>query len=146
MLTVIDSLEQKRHTISLVGTSAGGSCALNAFIERKVVIHKVISICGRLKIGPTSGFRSFESRSKSSRAFAQSVQLCEKSISALSKQERAKIMSVRPQFGDEVVPPQTTYIQGVYNITIPTIEHVFSIGMALTLFSKPLILFLKEEA
>lgn len=52
-------------------------------------------------------------------------------------------MTVRAMFGDELVPPETTIVQGANNTVVPTPEHMLSIGAALTVFSHPLIAFLK---
>lgn len=144
LVEMIDSFVGQGDTVSLVGTSAGGSAALNAFIERRDVVHRVINVCGRLRVGPRTGFRSFESKSKSSPTFAESVQLCEAQEKSLTAADRQKIMTVRAMFGDELVPPETTILQGAYNTRVPTPEHVLSIGAALTAFSRPLIVFLKQ--
>lgn len=140
--SLIDQLVDKGDMVSLVGTSAGGSAVINAFFERRDVIHKVINVCGRLRKGTQTGFRSFEARSASSPAFAQSVQLCETNLESLTDIDKQKIMTVRAMFGDELVPPDTTIVKGALNIQVPTPEHVLSIGAALTVFSKPLIIFL----
>ena len=47
----IDSFSTTGTKVSLIGCSAGGSAALNAFLERKNTVHKVISLCGWLKVG-----------------------------------------------------------------------------------------------
>lgn len=88
LVELIDELVDQGDVVSLVGTSAGGSAALNAFIERKNVVHRIINVCGRLNVGPTTGFRSFESKSKSSPAFAESVKLCETRVESLSSSDR----------------------------------------------------------
>jgi len=77
-------------------------------------------------------------------AFAQSIRLCESREDELADVDRLKIMTVRAMFGDELVPSDTTILKGAYNIKIPTPEHIFSIGMALTLLSKPIILFITD--
>ncbi len=145
LIVLIDRLAKDGAIVSLVGTSAGGSAALNAFIERRNVIHGVINVCGRLRTGPEKGFRSFQSKTASSPAFAQSVKLVEANEVNLTTRDRQKIMTVRALFGDELVPADTTILVGAYNATVPTPEHVLSIGAALTLFSKPLIAFLKAR-
>jgi hypothetical protein len=139
---LIDKLVNKGNFVSLVGTSAGGSAVLNAYIERKKVLNKIIIICSRLRVGSQHGFRSFEKRTASSRVFAQSIMLSEAREKSLSLADRKRIMTVRAQFGDELVPIDTAILKDAKNTTIPTIEHVFSIGAALTVFSKPLIEFL----
>ena len=144
LVKLIDQLTKDGDKVSLVGCSAGGSAVLNAFFERKNVVHRVISVCGRLRSGNQKGFRSFETRTASSPSFAQSVQLFESREDLLSDKDRQKIMTVRALFGDELVPADTTILRGAYNTVVPTPEHVFSIGMSLTLFSGPLITFLTK--
>jgi hypothetical protein len=144
LIEKIDEFVENGDTVSLVGTSAGASAAINAFAKRKSSIHKVINICGRLKKGSSVGFRSFEVQSKSSPAFAESIRVCEENLKNFSKKDLEKIMTVKPAFGDQLVPHNTVVIKGARNIRIPTIEHVFSILMSLTLFSRPLIKFLKD--
>ena len=145
LLSLIDNLSQKGRLVSLVGTSAGGSAVLNAFQKRKNQIHRVVNICGRLRTGSTTGFRSFSSKTSSSPAFAESIKLFERREHLLSPADRAKIMTVRPAFGDELVPPDTVGITGSSNITIPSVEHVLSITLSLTLFSKKILCFLNSK-
>lgn len=145
LLDRINFFSQNGVKVSLVGTSAGGSAALNAFIARKNTIHRVINVCGRLRVGLATGFRSFDYQSKSSLAFAESVKLCEAQQEIISSNDRHKIMTVKAMFGDELVPSETVTIDGAYNIGVPTFEHMFSISMSLTLFSRLLLDFLKTE-
>ena len=144
LLNLIDKFVEQGDQVSLVGTSAGGSAVLNAFIKRKDSIHKVINVCGRLKVGPTSGFRPFQSKTQTSPAFAESVKLCENGIKSLDESDLKKIMTVHAMFGDELVPSETTIIKGALNTKVPTAEHIISIASALTIFSKPLIDFLNS--
>lgn len=145
LVELIDKLTENGDVVSLVGTSAGGSAVLNAFVERKDKVHRVVNVCGRLRTGAQAGFRSFESRTASSPAFAQSIKLLESREDTLTERDRQKIMTVRAMFGDELVPGDTTILRGSYNTQVPTPEHMLSIGAALTVFSKPVILFLKGE-
>lgn len=145
LLDVVDALFSQGNTVSLVGTSAGGSAVLNAFYKRRDKIHKVINVCGRLREGSVNGFRSFKSRTATSPAFAASVKLCESHESLWTAQDKSKIMTLRPFFGDELVPSTTATLDGAINKVIPTGEHAFSIAMALTLLSRPLIDFIKTK-
>lgn len=142
LIDKIDKYANEGNKISLIGCSAGGSAALNAFFERRNIVHRVINVCGRLKTGDQRGFRSFGTRTASSPLFAESVKLFESREYLLSDQDRQKVMTVRALFGDELVPANTAMLYSAYNTVIPTPEHVFSIAMALTVFSKPLITFL----
>lgn len=143
LIEAIDGFIENGDSVSLVGTSAGGSAVLNAFMERKDSINKVVNVCGRLRVGPISGFRSFALKTRSSMAFADSVRLCERGLNSLSEVDLKKVMTVRPMFGDELVPSETTILHGALNTKVPTPEHMLSIGAALTVFSSPIINFLK---
>ncbi|PIY80257.1 MAG: hypothetical protein COY80_03760 [Candidatus Pacebacteria bacterium CG_4_10_14_0_8_um_filter_42_14] len=145
LLTLVDKLEAEGNLISLVGTSAGGSAALNAFVKRLDAVHRVINVCGRLRVGPTTGYRSFDSMTKTSLAFAQAVKMFEGLEGSISTQDIKRIMTVRSLLGDELVPKSTTIIEGARNIWVPTPEHVISIGASLTVFSHRLIEFLTQE-
>lgn len=138
----IDLLAKGGNAVSLIGASAGGSAALNAFIEQKKVVDKVISISGILRPSKETGFRSFEKRTRSSKPFAQSVKLFVKKEHALSKIDRKRIMTIYPKFGDELVAPDTATLPGAINIQISSFEHILSIVLTLTLFSKPIMRFL----
>lgn len=131
--------------VSLIGCSAGASLALNAFIERKDSLNKVVSVCGRLKTGSQKGFRSLETRARKSKSFFDSVKLFEAKEHLLSPIDRSKIMTVRPMFGDELVPASTSTIEEAKNITVFTPEHTLSIYATLSLFSKSIIGFLKTN-
>ena len=144
LVSLIDALSKRSDTVSIIGTSAGGSAALNAFCVRKEKVQSVISICARLRTGPLHGYRSFQSKTASSPAFAQSVKMFEQREKALRVSDRQKIMTVRALFGDELVPSETAIVDGAYNTTVPTPEHLFSIGMSLTFFSRPLLMFLSR--
>jgi len=91
------------------------------------------------------GFLSYAARTASSPSFAEAVTQCELNVKKLRARDLKKIMTVRAQFGDELVPADTTTIPGCRNITLPTFEHVFSIALAMSILSRPIIQFLLEE-
>lgn len=139
---LIDNFVKNGDTVSLVGCSASGSLMLNAFVDRKDVVHKVINLDGFLRPGTAKGFRSFEERGSKSLAFRESVLRFEKLESKLTSEDRKRILTVRPLF-DELVPPETVVIEGALNKQIPMVEHVLSIATALVLYD-PVIMFLKS--
>jgi pimeloyl-ACP methyl ester carboxylesterase len=141
---LVDSESRDGSEVSVAGCSAGGSAALNLFVEHPNGLKKAVSVCGRLKRGNYTGFRSLEMRAKRSKSFAQSVQLFESREKSLSQDERARIMTIHSFFGDELVPADTAILEGACNIAVPTPEHSISIYMALSFFSKKLISFLKN--
>jgi hypothetical protein len=145
LLELIDKNARSVEKISLIGTSAGGSAGINAFCLRKSVINKVINICGRLKVGDTKGFRSYKTRTASSPAFASSVKICESNLKSLSRKDLSKILTIRAKYGDELVPSETTIIEGATNIELPTLGHLLSITMALTVYASKIRKFLDYE-
>src|SRR6185369_1356332 len=114
LFLLIDILTQEGNKVSLVGTSAGASAVLNAFLKRKSKIHKVVSVCGRLRKGEENGFRSFEKRSVSSVAFQESVLMFENNEQKLTKKDKKKIMTISAIF-DELVPAEKSFIKGATN-------------------------------
>lgn len=158
--------------ISIVGTSAGGSASLNLLFERPDIIKNVVSICGRLRVGespdiPTTKFlgtsrmldqfydfvkimicrhtkRIPANTFIHSEQYKQSVSLIESREVRFSDELRKRIMTVSSKYWDEFVPSDTSDFKGANNLYFPTVEHVFSIALALTFFAKPIINFLNE--
>lgn len=143
LLKHIDQLAQPQTKITLIGTSAGGSLAINAFVRRKSKIHKIISVCGRVRKG-TDVFPSLEIAAREFQAFAESVVACEKELSKLTKKDKAKIMTVRCFLFDAIVPMSCIQIPGTANIQVPIPFHVLGIAFSLTLWRKKLIAFLED--
>jgi hypothetical protein len=144
ILHLIDRYSNAGSRVSLIGTSAGGSCAINAYCRRKSRVHRIVNVCGRLSIGPVTGLRSFSRKTKHSIAFRESVLLCEKNISSLSQSDRSRIMTLC-SFFDDVVPAETTAIPGATNIVLPVPGHILGIATALTLYSGKIIRFISGE-
>lgn len=142
-LQLIDHLSSQADLVSIIGISGGGSFSLNLFLERLDTIHRVVNVCGRVRTGenvtPTP-----EKASLKKPRFKDSVLLAEKSIEKLDKPDLNRIVTVRPRFGDEVVPVTTVPVEGAYNISTPTFGHMISIGYCLV-FPQEIIRFLKEE-
>ena len=145
LLALIDQLSGQGSVIALVGTSAGGSAVMNAFMERRNVVSRVVNVCGRLRVGTHTGIHSFEARTASSRAFAESVKQSEEGQATLTLWDKKKILTIKPLLGDEVVPANTTTIPGTKNISIPSSEHVLSIAFTFILFSRIIFTFLKHR-
>lgn len=141
LLKVIDVLSKKGY-VSLIGSSAGGSAVINAFARRKTKVKKVINVCGRLRSG-TNVFPTLSIASFGYPAFKESVLLCEQEQENLTKKDRKKIMTVRAFF-DETVPASTTVLDGAINTKIASVHHLLSMTLALSLYKKPLIQFLKK--
>lgn len=137
LLNLIDE-ESKNNLVSLIGTSAGGSLVINAFNKRPDKINKVITVCSRLKKGEEFDTKDYPS-------FGESVLESEKNINQFSTKDKEKIMTIRSKFFDELVPNNTSIIDGAKNITVPTGGHLFSILSSLSWYSKPLVEFIKTD-
>jgi pimeloyl-ACP methyl ester carboxylesterase len=143
ILARIDSFSTTGTKVSLIGCSAGGSAALNAFLERKNTVHKVISLCGWLRVGE---HRKYLERLKHiSASFVESVTLLDRRENELSSEDRAKIMTVRPIF-DELVASDVVTLDGARNIRLPVPGHTLGIVSGLTIFSRQLIEFIRASA
>lgn len=144
ILKVIDKLVDKGYEVSVLGLSAGGSAALNAFAERKKVLGGVVNGTGRLREGRNVR-PSLAWAARNSQAFAESVLLFEhKNEPTLAKSDRKKIMTLRPLL-DEVVPSPTVAVPGADNRTIPVVGHLLG-GVYLGLvMGKDIVAFLNER-
>lgn len=142
LIARIDTLHGNNGIISLVGTSAGGSAVLNAFAKQPEKIHRVVNICGRLRVY-THVSPSLETASRLSKSFRESVEMFERTEPNLSNEERQKILTIRSLY-DETVPLLTIPIRGAHNIRILSIEHNLSIAIAMTIYSRMIARFLHE--
>jgi esterase/lipase len=142
LLKQIDMLHQQGVKVSIIGTSAGGSMALNVFYARKEAISRVVNICGRLRAGK-GVYPSLEQAAKKSKSFEESVRRCESGESLLGTQDRERILTMRALY-DEVVPTSTSVINGAENRQVLSIEHMLTIGLCMTVFSQSIFDFLKK--
>ncbi len=141
LVNQIDKLSKKGN-VSLLGTSAGGSAVLNAFSERKSKVHKIINVCGRLRKG-INVFPSLDLAAITSPSFKESVLNCETVQKRFNSTDRKKIQTIRSLF-DQSVPISTMTIEGVRNERVFSVEHGLSISLAMTIYSKTIINFLKS--
>lgn len=142
LLAEINKLLNKGNIVSLVGGSAGGSAVLNTLLEQPK-INAVVNLCGRLRAGknvfPSLGFAARRSPS-----FKDSVLLFEKREPKMLPSQRSKVLNLIPIW-DEVVPRSTVPLRGATNRTLPSIEHMISGFLGMTLFSPILMKFIKEK-
>lgn len=137
----IDELADKNRKISLVGVSAGGSMAINAYIKRKELISGVVFICSKLR--NAEGVREFWFQKHP--AFRKSIFLSQANIERLTAEDKAKMLTLRSLF-DRLIPAHDSQIPGVKNRVIPFKFHIPTIFLALTLFKGKTINFLKARA
>lgn len=139
----IDRLVDQGHRVSLVGQSAGGSAALNAFYERRNVVNGVVNATGRLKAG-VHVRPSLEWAARNSPAFKESVLLFEQQNEAkLTAKDRRKIMTMRPIW-DEIVPSSTVSVKGATNKIAPILEHGIGGVFIVSFYSRVILNFLRN--
>jgi len=143
ILARIDSFSNTGTKVSLIGCSASGSADLNAFLERKNTVHKIISLCGWLRVGEHRKY--LERLKRISASFVESVTILDRRENDLSSEDRAKIMTVRPIF-DELVASDVVILDRAQNITLPVPGHTLAIVFGLTIFSRQLIDFIRASA
>lgn len=144
ILKVIDELVDKAYAVSVLGLSAGGSAALNAFALRKKVLKAAVNGTGRLKAGENVR-PSLRWAARNSPAFAQSVLLFEnKNEPTLSKSDRRKILTLRPQL-DEIVPSPTVAVAGADNRIMPVVGHLLGGAYVGLVMGKEILAFLNKR-
>lgn len=142
LIQKIDVLSKNNTKISLIGTSAGGSFAMNAFALRKTKVHKLITISARLQKG-NAIIPSLQLAAFGYPAFYQSVITCGENIDNFSKEDKEKMLTIQSLFFDEIVPLTTSRISGIQNMKIPIPFHTPSIIGALTFYRSKIISFLQ---
>lgn len=133
-------------TVALVGCSAGASAVLNAYLQERKKVSAVVNVCGMLRPSAREPAEKFRLRTDTSPLYRQSVLLFAQNEPSLSLEDRGRIMTVRAFFGDQHIPSDTVALEGAYNTVIPSVRHVLSIALALTLFSRPMLDFLGKSA
>jgi len=125
---LIRHLHKQGDKVSLVGVSAGASAALNAYWANKDKVEKVIFICGKLN-NPESVGEVYYQKNPS---FKDSVYAAAGLVKQLKREDNRRIMSLHGLY-DETVPVQDSVINGTTNRAMPTLFHVPSIFIAITL-------------
>jgi len=123
----IDAIDTANTCIVLIGESAGGGMALNAFASRKEKIYKTITICGKNN-GPELVAPHYY---RDNPAFKTSMDSLERSVASLSKSDRKRVISVYPLY-DGVVPIKETFIPDCQKVRLFTFGHLGTIFFALT--------------
>lgn len=122
----IQTAEDERYAVSLIGESAGASLALNAAADMPS-IRRIILIAGvnssRLPISPHL--------KKRSPSFAESAHRLDDSLSRISA---GKIHTIRALI-DSVVSPRYNAIPGAASHTFLSVGHITTIALCLSVFS-----------
>jgi len=136
-MTKLTRAQLREHgSLLLVGSSAGGSLAVNIAARLHDKDLRVITLCSRLRLAklPWWDYRSLERMAylgtpKASQSFFDSVTHCSlQAIPQLSKADKQRIIIVR-QWADTVVPRATMGIEGVCYYNVPALGHGWGIAM-----------------
>ncbi|HXE10067.1 MAG TPA: hypothetical protein VN554_01440 [Verrucomicrobiae bacterium] len=123
--------------LAIVGSSAGGSMAVNVFgaLESEDVF--AVNMCGRLAEGDLAAtdWRTLDNMahlgtSRASQSFYDSVKFCEEETVPNLTDEQKKRLLIFHQLFDFVVPHQTMLIPGVDNKRLAVIGHGLGIFLA----------------
>lgn len=142
LLKKVKNLKREYKDISLIGISAGASLVANIYANNPTLIHKIVNICGRLKM-KKRGFPTLEWITFRNLNYIHSVYEFEKNEKKLNETERKQIMILTGIY-DELVPVSTIYLNGAENKYIPFIGHNFCITLSLTVFKSTILDFLKS--
>lgn len=128
----------KQHGILvLIGSSAGGSLALNVFKKVNDEDLSVVTLCSRLREVELSWWdrrtlrrMAYLGTPKASQAFYDSVIYCtNKTVELLTPADKQRITIIR-QLADDVVPRQTMEIEGVKSHKAKAFGHGWGIAEA----------------
>lgn len=137
---VIDHAVEKGYTVSLVAASAGSSLALNAFYKRPERVHRVVSVVGKLKRREGIAKALFELNP----AFEDSIKASEQAEAKLTPAQRRRVLIVRAT-RDSYVPAKDGAVKGAHTFTMHTMGHVLSIILALTIYQRVIVRFIKKS-
>ncbi|MGB4758440.1 MAG: hypothetical protein WBP26_00085 [Candidatus Saccharimonadales bacterium] len=141
LIAKIDELRAgSTNKVSLVAASAGASAAIAAFAARRDTVHKVVLICGEVKVG----VHIKQSYRTENPAFTESVQLLGLNLEKLSKTDRSRMRSYHPLF-DETVPVADTKIEGVASKRMLVVGHPFGIAYGLALQAPWIMCWVKQS-
>ena len=143
LVSEVNGFLENGAAVSLVGSSAGGSAALNTLLEQPQ-ISGVVNLSGRLRAGenvyPTLGWAG-----RNSASFRESVLLFESREPEIPEELREKVLVITPIW-DQLVPKSTAQLRGAHNQILPSAEHMLSGLLGITIFSQRIINFLKQKA
>lgn len=123
-------IDQCKDPVSIIGISAGGTAAVTMLLDQPDKIEKVVTVC--------SPYYPLNSRSPS---LNESLPIVQQKLSTCDEQLKTRILSVYA-LQDNVVPIKNSQPAGIRSITLPSIGHVVTIALAMTIYARPLKKFL----
>jgi pimeloyl-ACP methyl ester carboxylesterase len=141
LLERIDTVGASGQRIALVGASAGASAAINAYAARLNEVTGVVCIAGKINRPEAIGPRYRQNNP----SFIPSAYQAPESLMKIDGAHRRRILCRYAPI-DEVVRRSDSQIPGAHNHLSPTIGHVPTIALGITLGAPGLIHFLKRQA
>lgn len=136
----IKKAQQAGYRVSLVGESAAGSMVINAFAADPW-LHRVITICGVNNTPSDVHPELF----RLSPAFKQSMNQLKASLQIIGQKDCVRIISIH-SLHDSVVPVKNTHVEGSTEIVVPSVGHVMTITLMLTIMSFLVILPIRKSS
>jgi hypothetical protein len=129
VVSAIERAQKQGYSVSIIGESAGGSMAINAF-SMNTSIHRMISLCGvNTTRSPISSYIF-----KKGPAFGESVSKLDRSQTDATSERIRRVTSI-VAFKDSVVPAHKNTIEGARQVIIPSIGHLTTILLCLSVYS-----------
>jgi dienelactone hydrolase len=141
LLARIDALSSQGKSVGLVGVSAGASAVIHAYAARKDSLVGAVCIAGKINRPEAIGQRYRTNNP----AFVTSANTCQQALLTLTPADRSRILSRFAVF-DGVVAMQDSRVPHAHNRLSPTIGHVLTIALQITLGAPSFLHFLKHQA
>ena len=116
--------------IVIIGESASGSMALAAYAKRCHDLYKVITISGKNNNPASVAPRLYRQHT----AFRDALAAAEIATKQLSQVDRQNFVAFYPLY-DEVIPIKEAVIPDCQLIRLFSIGHLFTVALALTIYS-----------
>jgi pimeloyl-ACP methyl ester carboxylesterase len=137
VVAAIQRAQLDGRKVTVIGESAGGSMAINV-AARVPSIHKLITIGG--VASPTMPVAA--STLRKSPAFKDSIRELDTSLSQL---DSGSAIVVRAAF-DPIVHRKYSHIDGARDHPLPTVGHLTTIALCLTIYSRRIIRLVSHKA
>lgn len=137
LLLRIDTLHSEGKTVSLIGTSAGASAVISAFVERPELVNGVVTICGKIQGDLPDSVKELNP------SFAESYKQLNQSVKQLSPERRNRILNIYSPL-DAVVPSKQAILPGAHTFETRALGHNPTCAYVLLFKSKEITRFLKK--
>jgi pimeloyl-ACP methyl ester carboxylesterase len=137
----IDELTTNGDKIALVGVSAGGGAALNAYMARPDKISAVVFIVGKVYGVDNVNQRYF----KHNPAFKDSLNMSDELYRQLNDEDRAKMFYIYSNH-DRTVLPKYNLMRGVKAKKIFALGHITAFYFAITFHAYSICRFIKAQS